>query len=48
VVEVGYDHFAGGRFRHGTKFVRWRPDKDTGACRIEQEEKEGRTALGLL
>jgi ATP-dependent DNA ligase len=48
VVEVGYDHFAGGRFRHGTKFVRWRPDKEPGACRIEQVEKEGRTALGLL
>src|SRR6266480_4654735 len=28
VVEVAYDHFTGGRFRHGTKFLRWRPDKD--------------------
>jgi ATP-dependent DNA ligase len=27
VVEVQYDHFTGGRFRHGTKFLRWRPDK---------------------
>ena len=27
VVEVAYDHFTGGRFRHGTKFLRWRPDK---------------------
>jgi len=26
VVEVRYDHFSG-RFRHGTKFLRWRPDK---------------------
>jgi ATP-dependent DNA ligase len=25
VVEVQYDHFTGGRFRHGTKFLRWRP-----------------------
>ncbi|MGZ8919569.1 MAG: ATP-dependent DNA ligase, partial [Limisphaerales bacterium] len=25
VVEVAYDHFTGGRFRHGTKFIRWRP-----------------------
>jgi ATP-dependent DNA ligase len=24
VVEVAYDHFTGGRFRHGTKFLRWR------------------------
>src|SRR5213079_1474681 len=27
VVEVAYDHFTGGRFRHGTKICRWRPDK---------------------
>ncbi|MDQ2767557.1 MAG: ATP-dependent DNA ligase, partial [Gemmatimonadota bacterium] len=27
VLEVEYDHFTGGRFRHGTGFLRWRPDK---------------------
>src|SRR5690606_16627216 len=27
VVEVQYDHFSGGRFRHGTGFLRWRPDR---------------------
>ena len=27
VVELAYDHFTGGRFRHGTRFLRWRPDK---------------------
>jgi ATP-dependent DNA ligase len=27
VVEVEYDRLTGGHFRHGTKFVRWRPDK---------------------
>lgn len=27
VVEVRYDHFSQGRFRHATKFLRWRPDK---------------------
>src|SRR5262249_20691323 len=27
VVEVRYDHVTGDRFRHGTGFVRWRPDK---------------------
>ena len=27
VVEVSYDHFTGGRFRHGTSILRWRPDK---------------------
>jgi ATP-dependent DNA ligase len=36
VVEVQYDHFTGGRFRHGTKFLRWRPDKKPKACSIDQ------------
>jgi ATP-dependent DNA ligase len=27
VVEVQFDHFTGGRFRHGTKFLRWRPTR---------------------
>ena len=36
VVEVGYDHVSNGRFRHGTKFVRWRPDKAPRQCTMEQ------------
>jgi len=36
VVEVRWDHFTGGRFRHGTKFLRWRPDKPPQQCRMEQ------------
>jgi ATP-dependent DNA ligase len=36
VCEVQYDHFSGGRFRHGTKFLRWRPDKDPRQCTYEQ------------
>ena len=36
VVEVGYDHVSGGRFRHGTRFLRWRPDKDPRQCRTSQ------------
>jgi ATP-dependent DNA ligase len=36
VVEVGYDHVTAGRFRHGTRFVRWRPDKAPSQCRMEQ------------
>ena len=36
VVEVGYDHVSDGRFRHGTKFVRWRPDKAPRQCTMEQ------------
>lgn len=36
VCEVQYDHFTGGRFRHGTKFLRWRPDKKPDQCTFEQ------------
>src|SRR5215831_2712100 len=36
VIEVQYDHFTGGRFRHGTKFLRWRPDKKPELCTFEQ------------
>lgn len=36
VCEVRYDHFSGDRFRHGTKFLRWRPDKDPRSCTYEQ------------
>ncbi len=32
VVEVRYDHFSEGRFRHGTKLMRWRPDKAPRQC----------------
>jgi ATP-dependent DNA ligase len=36
VVEVAYDHVSGGRFRHGTRFLRWRPDKAPRQCRMSQ------------
>ena len=36
VVEVTYDHFTGGRFRHGTKIVRWRKDKAPRQCTLDQ------------
>jgi ATP-dependent DNA ligase len=48
VVEVEFDHFTGGRFRHGTKFVRWRPEKAPRDCTMEQVKRENRSALGLL
>ena len=32
VVEVRFDHVSGGRFRHGTKLLRWRPDKAPRQC----------------
>ncbi len=42
VVEVSYDHFSGGRFRHGTTIVRWRPDKKPGQCTTEQLKTPGK------
>ncbi len=48
VVEVQFDHFTGGRFRHGTKFLRWRPDKSPTDCTIAQVKRENRSALTLL
>jgi len=38
VVEVRFDHVTGGRFRHGTRLVRWRPDKAPAQCTCEQIE----------
>jgi ATP-dependent DNA ligase len=48
VVEVQFDHFTGGRFRHGTKFLRWRPDKSPRACTFKQVERENSATLRLL
>ena len=48
VVEVQYDHLSGGRFRHGTKLLRWRPDKSPEQCVMSQVERESRSPLGLL
>lgn len=36
VVEVRFDHITGNRFRHGTKLMRWRPDKRPDQCTVEQ------------
>src|ERR1700761_147674 len=36
VVEVRYDHVTGDRFRHGTKLMRFRPDKAPRQCLIDQ------------
>jgi ATP-dependent DNA ligase len=48
VAEVQFDHFTGGRFRHGTKFLRWRPDKKPRDCTLKQVQRENRSALALL
>jgi ATP-dependent DNA ligase len=39
VAEVQYDHFTGGRFRHGAKFLRWRPDKGAAHCTVERTKR---------
>ncbi len=48
VVEVAYDHFSDGRFRHGTTFHRWRPDKRPDQCTFAQLPAEGESALRFL
>ncbi|MBA3657778.1 MAG: ATP-dependent DNA ligase [Gemmatimonadaceae bacterium] len=48
VAEVQYDHFTGGRFRHGTRLLRWRPDKAPNQCTMDQVRPERKSALKLL
>jgi ATP-dependent DNA ligase len=36
VIEVGYDHAASGRIRHGARFHRFRDDKAPKECRFDQ------------
>ena len=44
VAEVRYDHVTGDRFRHGTKFLRWRPDKAPKQCTFDQLRPEAAPA----
>jgi ATP-dependent DNA ligase len=49
VVEVSYDQLTGDRFRHGTRFERWRPDKDPRDCTMDQLERPvGPTVIEML
>jgi ATP-dependent DNA ligase len=48
VVEVAYDHFTGARFRHGTKILRYRPDKAPRQCTMDQVEHREGKSLALL
>ncbi len=48
VCEVQYDHFSGGRFRHGTKFLRWRPEKKPQQCTFEQVKPQRGTTNSLV
>ncbi len=41
VVEVQYDHFTGGRFRHGVRLLRWRPDKAPRQCVLSTVQPSG-------
>ena len=38
VCEVAFDHLQGGRFRHASRFLRWRPDREPRSCGYDQLE----------
>lgn len=46
VCEVEYDYFSQGRFRHGSKFLRWRPEKLPAQCTMEQVQPSKPRAEG--
>jgi ATP-dependent DNA ligase len=48
VLEVGYDHMEGTRFRHTAQFKRWRPDREPASCTYEQLEEPVGFDLGEL
>jgi len=48
VIEVCYDHFSGGRFRHGTSILRWRPDKSPRQCGFDQLKQRAADPKKLL
>lgn len=39
VIEISYDQLTGDRFRHATRFERWRPDKDPTDCTFDQLDR---------
>jgi ATP-dependent DNA ligase len=48
VCEVGYDHLQEQRFRHGTSFRRWRPDREAASCTYAQLDTPVPTELALV
>ncbi len=48
VLEVGYDHMEGRRFRHTAQFKRWRPDREPGSCRFDQLDEPVGYDLGKV
>jgi len=47
VIEVSYDQLTGDRFRHATRFERWRPEKDPLDCTFEQPDRPGGARVSL-
>ncbi|WP_185031601.1 ATP-dependent DNA ligase [Streptomyces candidus] len=48
VCEVAYDHMQGARFRHTTRFRRWRPDRVAESCTYDQLEEPVRYDLAAV
>src|SRR6185436_10368784 len=48
VAEVEFDHVSNVRFRHGTRFLRWRPDKNPRQCTMDQMHQKKSRAVELL
>lgn len=48
VVEVCYDHISNRRFRHGTRILRWRPDKNPRQCTMDQIAQKKTNIAALL
>lgn len=48
VLEVGYDHMEGSRFRHTAQFKRWRPDRDPTSCGYDQLDEPVRYDLARI
>lgn len=48
VAEVRYEHVQSGRFRHGTRLVRFRPDREPASCTYGQLEQIAPAELATL
>jgi ATP-dependent DNA ligase len=48
VCEVSYDHLQEQRFRHGTSFRRWRPDREPASCTYAQLDTPVPTELSQV
>ena len=48
VIEVGYDHAAAGRIRHGARFRRFRDDKEPRECLFEQLDEGARREVSVV